>query len=160
MTRSIERTHVSASNDYRYGSGDGPRDRSLRVGDKERDAVGEILRQRHLEGRLDTDEFQVRLERCMAAKAYAELDELIADFPSEEPERRPVGQRWRPRPWPLPLLFVPLVLIAAIVVGGHLGWLAVPLLLLFVLRALVWRSWGGGYGRGPWGCGYRRTTRA
>ena len=150
---------MSPSNDYRYDSGGGPRDRSLRVGDRERDAVGEILRQRHLEGRLDTDEFQVRLERCMAAKTYAELDELIADFPSEEAERRPVGQRWSPRPFPLPFLIVPLGVIVAIVVGGHFAWFAVPLLLFFVVRPLVWRSWGG-YGRGPWGCGYRRTTRA
>ena len=43
-----------------FGYGDGPRNRQLRVGDKERDAVGEILRQRHLEGRLDVDEFQAQ----------------------------------------------------------------------------------------------------
>ena len=49
---------MAASNDHRYEPGDGPRDRSLRVGDKERDAVSEILRQRHVEGRLDADEFQ------------------------------------------------------------------------------------------------------
>ena len=59
----------------------GPRDRSVRVGDKERDAIGEILRKRHVEGRLDYDELQARLERAMAAKTYGELDELIADLP-------------------------------------------------------------------------------
>ena len=76
---------MAASNDYRYSPGDGPRDRSLRVGDREREAVGEILRRRHVEGRLDTDELDTRLERCMTAKTYAQLDELIADFPPEAP---------------------------------------------------------------------------
>src|SRR5215475_8264802 len=119
MTRPIERTHVPASSDYRYDPGDGPRDRSLRVGDKERDAVSEILRQRHLEGRLDTDEFQTRLERCLAAKTYAELDVLIADFPRAESERHPAQGDWRWRPWPVVFGCLPLILIAAIVIGSH-----------------------------------------
>jgi Domain of unknown function (DUF1707) len=150
---------VSASNEYRYDPGDGPRDRSLRVGDKERDVVSEILRRHHLEGRLDTDEFQARLEHCLAAKTFAELDALIADFPREEGRRRGAGQRRRRRP-PLPLLFLPLALIAVIVVGGHFAWLVFPLFFLFVLRPLLWHAWGGGYGRGMWACGPRRTTRA
>ena len=149
---------MSESNDYRYDRRSGPRDRGLRVGDKERDAVAEILRQRHLEGRLDSDEFQTRLERCLAAKTYAELDGLIADFPGEEPER-PAWSRRRPRPWPVGL--IPLAVIAAIIVsGGHLVWLVVPLLFVFVVRPFAWRAWGGGYGRGAWTCGPRRTTRA
>jgi Domain of unknown function (DUF1707) len=52
-----------------------------------------ILRQQHLEGRLNTDELRARLERCMAAKTYAELDALIADFPrqrrTDDPPRSP-----------------------------------------------------------------------
>jgi hypothetical protein len=153
---------VSASNDHRYNLGDGPRDRLLRVGDKERDAVSEILRQRHLEGRLDTDEFQARLERCLAAKTYAELDELIADFPPDGAELRRDRHSWTWRPWPLPVpfLFLPLALIAAIAVGGHLAWLAIPLFFLFVVRPLAWGAWSRGYRRGFWACGPRRTTRA
>jgi hypothetical protein len=157
MNQSIERTHVSASNDYRYDPGDGPRDRSLRVGDKERDAVSDILRQGHLEGRLNTDELQARLERCMAAKTYAELDVLMADFPRVAGERR-AGQPWGWRPWPA-FLILPLALIAAITVGGHLAWLAVPLFFFFVMRPFVWRASGSGYARGSWACGSRRTTR-
>jgi len=159
MTQRIERTHVSASNDYRYNRGDRPRDRSLRVGDQERDAVGEILRRRHLEGRLDTDEFQTRIERCMAAKTYAELDELITDLPPEAEDRRRFGRYRSFRPSPPAFLLLPLALIAAIVVGGQVAWLAVPLFFFFVVRPLVWRAWGGGYGDGLWGCGPRRTTR-
>jgi DUF1707 SHOCT-like domain len=157
---SNERTRVSASNDYRYDPGDGPRNRSLRVGDKEREAVSEFLRQQHLEGRLDADEFQARLDRCLAAKTYAELDELVADMPREGAERRRGGEPWTWRQWPRPVLFLPLALIAAIAFGAHVAWLLVPLFLLFFFaRPLVWRTWGGGYTRGSWACGPRRTDR-
>jgi len=138
---------VTASDDYRYDPGDGPRDRSLRVGDKEREAVGAILRQRHLEGRLDTDELQLRLERCMTAKTYAELDVLIADFPGQETHRRRAAQPRAWRPWPLAFPVVPLALIAAIVFGFHFAWIVFPLFFFFVVRPLLWR---GAYGRASW----------
>jgi hypothetical protein len=125
--------------EHRYG--EGPRDRRLRVGDREREAVAELLRQQHLEGRLDLEEFQARIERCLAAKTYADLDALLADLPRDEPEPR------RPRrPWPLPVLLVPLVLVLAVVGGLHAAWLAVPLF-FFVVRPLLWR----GSGRRPYG---------
>jgi hypothetical protein len=146
---------MSAADDYRYNPADSPRDRSLRVGDTERDSVGAILRQGHLEGRVDTDELESRLERCTTAKSYAQLDELIADFPPEpEARERVVPRSWSPSRLAFPLL--PLALIAAIVAGAHVAWLAVPLFFLFVVRPR-WR--GGGYGRGPWACGPRRFTR-
>ena len=138
---------MPGTNDTRYSRRSGPRDRQLRVGDSERETVGEILRQQHLDGRLDADEFQERLERCLTAKTYAELDELVADFPGPEAERARVGRASGWRPWPF--AFLPLALIAAIAVsGGHFLWLAFPLFFFFVLRPLLWRSWGGGYRRG------------
>ena len=150
---------MSAADEYRYDPGDGPRDRSLRVGDREREAVGETLRKGHLEGRLDSEEFQDRLERCMAAKTYADLDGLIADFPREAGERRRSGRERSPRRPPFVLLLFPLALIAAVAaVGGHVAWLALPLLFFFVVRPLAWRAWRGA-GRGSWACGPRRTTR-
>jgi hypothetical protein len=84
---------MQGTNDTRYSRRSGPRDRQLRVGDRERETVGEILRQQHLDGRLDADEFQERLDRCLTAKTYAELDELVADLPSPEAERDRVGRR-------------------------------------------------------------------
>jgi hypothetical protein len=158
MIESNERTDVSAPNYNQYDLGSGPRDRTLRVGDKERDAVSDILRQRHVEGRLDADEFHARLDRCLAAKTYAELDELIADLPREEarPGRRGQSRTWRP--WPFPVLLLPIALIAAIASGVHLAWLALPLVFFFFVRPLLWRT-SGGYGRGYWACGPRRTTR-
>jgi Domain of unknown function (DUF1707) len=143
---------MSAQTDNGYDSRSGPRDRRLRVGDSEREAVGEILRRQHVEGRLDTDELNERLERCLAAKTYAELDELVADLPRAEAEPRRAG--WVPgrRPWPFAVL--PLALIAAIVLsGGHLIWLAFPLFFLFVFRPLFWGPFG------TWACGSRYTAR-
>jgi hypothetical protein len=138
---------MAATNDNRYDRRSGPRDRRLRVGDDEREAVAEILRREHVNGRLDTEEFQQRLERCLAAKTYAELDELVADFPGQEPEPRRVARPWGWRPWPFAL--VPLALIAAIVLShGHVLWLVFPLFFFFVVRPLVWRSWGRGFRRG------------
>jgi hypothetical protein len=150
---------MAASDDYRYDAAAGPRDRSLRVGDKERDSVSEILGQRHVEGRLDSDEFQARLERCLSAKTYADLDVLIADFPRPEEERHHARRSAPWRPWPAVFPFLPLVVIAAIVAGSHLAWLAIPLFFIFVVRPLVWRGWGGRYARGWAGGPPRRMTR-
>jgi len=126
-----------------------PRDRSLRVGDAEREAVGEILRREHVNGRLDVIEFQERLDRSLVAKTYADLDALVADLPGSEAPRRRRAQGWTPWPWPLGV--VPLIVIAMVIAsGGHVIWLAFPFVVLFVLRPLVWRSWGcryRGYGR-------------
>ena len=143
---------------------DGPRDRSLRVGDKERDAAGEILKQAHLEGRLDTDELQARLERCLAARTYAELDTLVADLPRQADE---APRALRTRPWPLPFPLLPIAVIAAVALShGHFLWLAVPFF-FFVVRPLHWRT--GPRGRvtgegalsigGRSACGWRANQR-
>jgi Domain of unknown function (DUF1707) len=150
---------MTDANDHRYDPDGGPYDRSLRVGDKERDAVGEILGQAHVDGRLDNDEFQSRLERCLTAKTYTDLDGLIADLPRERAHAT-ARHRAGLRPWPMPFLLLPLAAIAAIAVGAHAAWLAVPLVFFFVVRPLAWRAWGGGPARGYWACGPRRTTRA
>jgi Domain of unknown function (DUF1707) len=132
-----------------YDRHSGPRDRSLRVGDAEREAVSEILRREHVRGRLDADEFQERLDRSLTAKTYADLDALVADLPPEGRPRRRRAFAPTPRLWPLGI--VPLVLIAVVLAsGGHLLWLAFPIFALFVVRPLVWRAWGRGYrGYGP-----------
>jgi hypothetical protein len=120
----------------------------LRAGDSDRDAVADILRTQHLAGRLESDEFQDRLDRCYAAKTFGELDELIADLPRPQP-KRPVLRTWR---WPV-IALLPLVIAAAAVSHGHLLWLVFPLF-FFVWRPLLWRrrfGWGshapspGGY---------------
>ena len=86
----------------------GPYDRSLRAADSDREAVADILREQHVAGRLDSDELQDRVDRCYAAKTYAELDAVIADLPHEQPQVSG-GLRLWPR-----FAFVPLLLIAVI----------------------------------------------
>jgi hypothetical protein len=140
---------MTADREGTYDRRDGPSDRSLRVGDAEREAAGETLRREHVNGRIDAVEFQERLGRSLVARTYADLDALVSDLPGPEPRRhRRVGSR-TPSLWPLGL--VPLVVIAMIASSGRVLWLAFPLFALFVLRPLVWRSWGRGYrGYGRW----------
>jgi hypothetical protein len=126
----------------------------LRAGDRDRDAVAAALREHHLAGRLDGDEFQERLERCLSAKTYGELDALVADLPLEEP---PAARSSRPWRWDrlVPVLAA-LVAVAAVVAVSHgrAAWLAVPG--FFFMRTMLWRRrshWGGwprgGAGRPP-----------
>jgi DUF1707 SHOCT-like domain len=136
-----------------------PRDRSLRAGADDRDAISDTLREHHLAGRLDSDEFQERLDRCMAAKTYADLDRLVGDLPREPRGTEARSRAWRRGPWPLAL--VPLGVIAAIALsGGRLLWLAIPLLLIVVVRPLVWRAWGFPFGPGFRGCRRQRDLGA
>jgi hypothetical protein len=135
----------------RYSRRSGPRNRQLRVGNDEREAVAGILRREHVAGRLDTSEFDERLERCLTAKTYADLDELIADFPLAEGEQwQPPRLAWRWRPWPV--LVLPLIVLAIVFSHGRAAWLLVPFAFWFVVRPFIWgfgwRSVGlRGYGR-------------
>ncbi len=120
-----------------------PRDRGLRASDRDREAVSTILGREHVVGRLTPDEFQERLDRCLQAKTYAELDTLVADLPHDEPAS-PRHRSFRPAPF----MLLPVALIAALAVsGGRIGWLVVPVL-FFVVRPLVWHSRGR---RAVWG---------
>jgi Domain of unknown function (DUF1707) len=136
-----------------YSRRSGPGNRQLRVGDTERDAVSDILRREHLAGRFDNDEFDERLARCLAAKTYAELDELISDFPADE--REPQRDAWRDvrawrRPWPL--LLLPLLALAIVFSHGRAAWLLLPFFFWFVVRPFFWRGFG-------WGCWSYGTHR-
>lgn len=126
--------------DGRYELINGPRDRGVRAADSDREAMVELLRHEHAQGRLDEDELQERIERALAARTYGELDVLAADLPASEPERRsgpsPGWGRWVSVPG-----LVLLVAVAAVTAIGHahFAWIAFPLFFLFVVRPLVWR---------------------
>jgi uncharacterized protein DUF1707 len=139
---------MAAAPESSYSRQLGPRDRRLRVGDRERESVAEILRREHVDGRLDAGEFHERLDRALAAKTYADLDTLIADLPADAREHRHAPSRL-PRPWRFGFVALfALALIAA--TGGHILWLAFPLAAFFVLRTFAWRSGGGGRGYRGW----------
>jgi len=111
----------------------------LRASDAERERVAEALRRHHLDGRLDTEELQERLERAYAARTAAELRPLLADLPhDEQPRRGP-----RPfAPWPPALIALVAAVLVLATVGavahGHPGPL--PFLAVFLLLRFVW--WG------------------
>jgi Domain of unknown function (DUF1707) len=141
--------------DHQAFTRNGPRDRSLRAADSDREAVAETLREQHVAGRLDTAELQERIERCYTAKSYADLDAIVADLPHQEPDPQRIRSL---SSWPR-LALVPLALIAIVAVShGHLFWLAIPLLFFFFVRPMMWRASGRRYGWGHGGCAPRGGT--
>jgi hypothetical protein len=120
-------------------------DSGLRASDAERERVAEALRRHHLDGRLDTEELQERLEHAYAARTTGDLAPLLADLPVErEPGRAPRRHAGFPVP---PLLAVALVVLLALatagaVAHGHPG----PLPFVAVFLLLRFASWGPG----PW----------
>ena len=59
-------------------------DRSrLRISDRDRHQVAEVLREAAGEGRLEIEELNDRLEATYAAKVYADLVPIVADLPGQ-----------------------------------------------------------------------------
>jgi hypothetical protein len=118
------------------------RDRSLRAGDADREAIAERLRKGHSEGRLDVQEFQERLDRCYKAKTVGELEQLVDDLPRERPREGPFHlQRLRTVPL-LAVLFGSLVIAGAVWHHGAPGfWLLVPFLFLMRFLLFPYRPW-------------------
>src|SRR5215467_13009256 len=54
---------------------------SLRIGDRERDAVAAELREHFAHGRLTLEEFNQRLDAVFAAKTQADLSRITRDLP-------------------------------------------------------------------------------
>ena len=115
-------------------------DGDLRVSDAERDDVVQILTRHHTEGRLDTEEFQDRVDATLRARTRAELAEQLTDLPRVTQSAR------RGRRTFAPLAAVVLVgFIAAMVLSGGraffgVWWIAVA---FFVLARVRYGWWGG-----------------
>jgi hypothetical protein len=125
-------------------------DPNLRASDADREATAERLRQHHIEGRLDQDEFQARLDSCFAAKTVGELAELTRDLPAG-PARRGSGARtnFSLFGW---LRMVPIVPIILAIVAIHLLvavvsglWILIGLFFLarFAICRRGSRDWSG-----------------
>ena len=123
------------------------RSAALRASDADRERTADLLRDHHLAGRLDADEFQERLERCLSAKTLAELQTLLGDLPQLRAAReRRVYEAARARAVPRVALGVALVaalIIASALTDRPLFFPAVPLV-LFALRPLWWHWWWRG----------------
>jgi hypothetical protein len=55
---------------------------TMRACDADRDRVVEHLNVAYSEGRLSKDEYDGRLETALAARTYADLDQIVADLPA------------------------------------------------------------------------------
>lgn len=71
-------------------------DPHVRASDAERDAVAEVLREAHAEGRLSVTEFADRLDAVYAARTLGELEPLTADLPTSPPTRPRTGDEASP----------------------------------------------------------------
>src|SRR4051812_5744680 len=67
---------------------------TLRASDRDRQAVEELLRRSHLEGRLTVDELEERLDRAQRAVTLGDLAVLHNDLPQQP---RAVARRRAPR---------------------------------------------------------------
>ena len=54
----------------------------MRACDADRDRVVEHLNVAYSEGRLSKDEYDIRLENALAARTYADLDQIVTDLPA------------------------------------------------------------------------------
>lgn len=125
------------------------RDPELRASDADRESFGERLRHSHADGRLSTEEFQERIDRCYSATTVGELEQLATDLPAERPRRARLNAR---RLWVVPLVPIVIAIFAiSAVTGGHHWhsgiWVIFPLLFLlrfmFVGRYHRWGGWQG-----------------
>jgi len=62
-----------------------------RAGDADRERVAAVLRDAHVEGRLDVDELTTRLDAVYRAKTFGELAAITADLPAPRARSRPPG---------------------------------------------------------------------
>jgi DUF1707 SHOCT-like domain len=73
------------------GRGDG----HLRASHADREQVIGTLKTAFVQGRLDADEFDARLDQVYASRTYAELAEVTADIPIELTRAPPPRNPWR-----------------------------------------------------------------
>ncbi len=125
------------------------RDPHLRASDADRDATANRLRQHHTDGRLDSEEFQQRLDTCFAAKTVGELAELTRDLPGDPARGGPDGRslgliRW---PWIVPIVPIILAIVAIHLIVGMVSglWILIPLFFLarFMMFRRGLRTWRG-----------------
>lgn len=132
--------------EVQWWSGPRPPYAPYRLSDVERDEAITALGDAYAEGRLDHDEFEVRLEVAARAVLAEDLDPLFADLPRScrvpapvaqtPPHRAPTRVRGHRQP---PFGAVLLLLVVAVVTHA---WLLIPL--AFVIAGHRRRAWA------PW----------
>lgn len=132
------------------------RDPNLRASDADREATADRLRQSHAEGRIDSEEFQERLDRCFAAKTGGQLAELTRDLPLDPSQRGSLRGAGFGGLGPLRMIPIVPIILALIAIHAILGlgagmgrgaffpFFLIPLLILARLTIFRcgWRRWG------------------
>lgn len=138
----------------------------LRVGDAERDAAAERLRESYAEGRLTLDEFNERLSAALAATTERELSQVTRDLPHAAVPSPPLPQGVSGGGWQRsgyqrghrahPPRFLPVFIAFALAWLLIFAWLpalrlfpfpgklAIVLVVIGVIRGLLRRIWRRG----------------
>jgi hypothetical protein len=103
----------------------------LRIGDTERDRAIAALGDHFAAGRLNTEEFEERVDKAITARFNDDLEPLFADLPrTAEPTVEARSNRgsdahlaWSPMVWLAPLLVVCAVVTAVILSAPWLVWM-------------------------------------
>lgn len=115
-------------------------DRSLRIGDAERDQAAAALGEHFAQGRLSLDEHAERLDQIWAARTRGDLEPVFRDLPGRGARvaRTPRPTGWtspmRRRGLPFPVVPV-LVLLGVLTVVTHLPVILIGLVVAFFLVA-------------------------
>ena len=114
----------------------------MRISDRERQRAIDELRRHCAAGRLDVDEYSIRIEQAMAASTLEELDRLLADLPmmriaDPEPRIRP-GVTMPSRVTAMAIVILAVVLVVtAVVLTLLLSWAWAAVLLTGWLVGIV-----------------------
>jgi Domain of unknown function (DUF1707) len=115
---------------------------ALRIGDAERDSAIAALGDHFAAGRLNTEEFEERVDQAIRARFNDDLEPLFVDLPrTAEPTMEARSNRqsdahlaWSPLVWLAPLLVVCAVVTAVILSAPWLVWM---FLWVFLITRLV-----------------------
>jgi hypothetical protein len=81
----------------------------LRASDADRDQVIDVLKTAFVQGRLDKDEFTVRVGMVLTARTYADLDSHAARIPAGLTPHEPPASSFNQRPAPQLILIARLI---------------------------------------------------
>lgn len=112
-----------------------PVDADVRASDAERSEVADRLSRHFSDGRLDQQEFTVRLDKAMEATKRSDLDGLFDDLPRLDTEPAPRQRSPRRRRLVPVIVVIALITVAA---GSTFSWVHVPWLLFAFVGLFLW----------------------
>ena len=110
----------------------------LRIGDAERDRAISALGDHFAAGRLNTEEFEQRVDQAIRARFSEDLEPLFVDLPrtaepnteSQSHQRSDATLAWSPVVWFAPLIVICAVVAAVILSAPWLVWMFIWVFLI------------------------------